>query len=74
MFRILHKLELKWWQAALYETAMISLGILIGARWSHVFENWVIFFLLVFLGAGSYIFYIWWKQIKADAGKVESED
>jgi len=64
MFKFLHNLELKWWQAAIYETAMISLGILIGARFYWIFEKWVIFFLVVFLAGGIYILRLWLKQIK----------
>ncbi|WKZ26537.1 MAG: hypothetical protein QY304_00320 [Candidatus Paceibacterota bacterium] len=65
MFKFLHNLELKWWQAGIYETAMISLGILIGARFASFFENWVIFFLIVFLVGGFYILRLWLKQIKS---------
>jgi len=69
MFRILHKLELQPWQAAIYEAAMVSLGILIGARFSHIFERWVVIFLLIFLAGGSYIFYIWYRQVKMAESK-----
>ncbi len=66
MFKFLHNLELKWWQAGIYETAMISLGILIGARFSGFFQNWVILFLVIFLAGGIYILRLWFKQMKAE--------
>jgi len=65
MFRYLHNLELKWWQAAIYEAAMISLGILIGARFYYYFVDWVVVFLILALAGGGYIGWLWWKQQKS---------
>jgi len=64
MLNIFGEFKLKWWQLAIYETAMISLGIFIGARFAFAFRSWVVFFLIIFILGGSYILRLWWKQVK----------
>ena len=62
--KFFHDLKLEWWQAAIYEATMISLGILIGARFYYIFTNWVVVFLIFFLAGSGYIGWLWWKQNK----------
>lgn len=54
--------KLTWWQGSIFKISMIALGIVIGAGWSDVFDELVIWFLIIFIVGASYITYIWWKQ------------
>lgn len=60
---IFKKFELKWWQAAIYEIGMVSLGIVIGARFMGALNNVIGVFLIIFIVCASYIAYIWYRQI-----------
>lgn len=52
-----------WWQLALYETALISLGLGIGAIWSDTFEELAPWLLLVFICIAPYILYLYLDQV-----------
>ena len=57
------KVTMDWKQAALYEMAMLSLGILIGSIWPEIFTGTVrIALLAIFTLAGGYTFIIWMSQ------------
>ena len=59
---IFKNFTLKWWQAGTFKVALLSLGIAIGSTWPEVFKGWTPFLLLLFLGSGGYVTYVWWKQ------------
>jgi FAD/FMN-containing dehydrogenase len=57
-------ITLSWWQAAIYELALLTLGILIGGYWPSFASYsapllWLIFFL-----ASGYILFLWIKQLR----------
>ena len=52
----------KWWQAAIFKIALLSLGIVIGSTWPEFFKGWAPFLLLLFLISGGYVTYLWLKQ------------
>ncbi len=56
----------KWWQVALFKMAMISFGLALGATWSEFFGRWLVWFWLIFLVAGAYVTYAWYKQCSSD--------
>lgn len=58
------ELKLKWWQAGLYEVSVLSLGILIGLKWPGLFEDHVIWLMLVFAVGASYVLGLWLGQSK----------
>jgi len=57
-------IQFKLWQLFLYELAIISLGIVIGAYWSEFFWKIIPLLLTVFIVAGFYIIKIALKQLK----------
>ncbi len=56
----------KWWQLLFYETAIISLGIIIGTKWGYYFEDYLYFFLFLFAFCGGYALYFLINQIEED--------
>lgn len=64
--------KIKWWQAAIYESAMISLGIVVGTTWPQLASLRLLFWT-IFLTFFAYVLYIWWKQvtIKSKDNRVE---
>jgi hypothetical protein len=42
--------------------AMISFGLALGATWSEFFGRWLVWLWLIFLVAGAYVTYAWYKQ------------
>jgi FAD/FMN-containing dehydrogenase len=60
-------ITLQWWQAAIYELALLTLGILIGS-YAPVYVSyiepllWIIFFV-----ATAYILFLWLRQIRKAA-------
>ncbi len=47
--------KLTWWQLLIYEVAVISLGIFIGANWSYFFVDYLYLLIVLFAVAGLYI-------------------
>ena len=70
--KIFKTFKLTWWQAALYESAMISLGIVIGSAWPGL-KSWDIFFWTLFLAFGGYVIYTWFRQVskKSKQDRIE---
>ena len=62
MLNLFKNFTLKWYQIALYETALISLGIIAGLNWGETLKNYQMVLWLIFLGPISYIIYIYLKQ------------
>jgi len=58
------KFKLYWWQLIVYEFAILSVGLIIGARWHSFFAEYSYFFLFLFAGCGGYVLYILAKQIE----------
>lgn len=54
--------KIKWWQLIFYETAIISLGIILGAYWSWFFSDYLYLFLFLFAVCGGYTLYFLIKQ------------
>ncbi len=57
-----HKFCFKWWQAALYELSVISIGIIIGAYWSEFWANYTNILWFTFAIPGIYVLYVYFKQ------------
>lgn len=64
--------KLTWRQAALYESAMISLGIVLGTTWPGLARLNLLFWT-IFLAFSAYVVHVWWKQVatKSKDNKVE---
>ncbi len=62
----MHELRLKWWQAGIYEASLLSLGLVVGARWFSFFQNYSLVFLVVFALAGGYILWLWLRQAETE--------
>ncbi len=68
------RLNINWKQALLYESALMSLGLLIGSTWPEYFAGFVKWVLLaIFFIAGGYILLLWLAQNK-DETPIGSED
>jgi len=63
MLSILNTFKLKWWQAAIYEIALICLGIIIGMYWPVLLSEYETALWGAFLLGAVYIFYVWYKQL-----------
>ncbi len=59
---MLHNFTFKWWQAALYEVCVVSIGIIIGSYWSEFWLNWTNILWFTFAIPGIYVLYIYFKQ------------
>ncbi len=58
------KFIIKWWQLIFYETALISLGIIIGVLWSDFFADYLYILLFLFAICGAYVLYAFVNQMK----------
>ncbi len=56
--------KVKWWQLVFYETALISLGIIIGTLWNSFFANFLFFLLFIFAVCGGYVLYTFINQLE----------
>lgn len=65
MLNILRTFKLKVSQAALYELAVVSIGIIIGSHWPEFFTQYRTTLFVIFILAGGYVFHVWWKQVKS---------
>ena len=52
---------LTWWQAVLWKTAMVSLGMAVGANWPRV-QAWTGPLVAVALLTGGYVTVVWLAQ------------
>jgi len=64
VINIFKKITLTWWQAALYETSVVSLGILIGIYFAEVLNKLTVLFWFLFIVPGIYIINLWLKSSK----------
>jgi len=62
MLNFIKPATFKWWQLAIYETAVLSLGIIIGSKWPETLDPYDLIFSAVFVLGAIYILSIWWKQ------------
>ncbi|MEX0672924.1 MAG: hypothetical protein WDZ82_01765 [Candidatus Paceibacterota bacterium] len=67
MNTIFRSFTFRWWQLALYETALISLGLGVGSIWSDTFEDLAPWLLLVFICIAPYILYLYLDQVSQKA-------
>ena len=72
--KILKSFTLKWWQAALYETTMMSLGAIIGASYPDQIKPRRGLLAILYLLAGGYLFAVWLRQTPADENRSVAED
>ncbi|MES2135323.1 MAG: hypothetical protein V4449_03730 [Patescibacteria group bacterium] len=59
---IFRPFTLKWWQMALLETSMISLGIIIGVYFPAFFMQWIVPVTILFVAPGLYVLGLWLKR------------
>ena len=64
MFSMLKDFKMKWWQIAVYEIALICLGIVIGSTWYELFIPWRILLLIIFVLGAGYIIAHFLEDIK----------
>jgi hypothetical protein len=53
---------LKWWQAGLFKSGMLALGIAIGTYWHDFFGDYLLILIIVAVVSLAYVTYAWWKQ------------
>ncbi|PIR87556.1 MAG: hypothetical protein COU10_04080 [Candidatus Harrisonbacteria bacterium CG10_big_fil_rev_8_21_14_0_10_45_28] len=63
MLNMLKNFKMTWWQIAIYEIALICLGITIGATWTDLFTPWRILLLIIFVLGAGYIIAHWIEDI-----------
>ena len=63
------KITLNWWQAAVYELAVLALGIMIGTHWPEIFNRHFLLLGLIFIATGSYIIGLWLNQNRSVVDK-----
>ena len=63
---------LKWWQIAIYETALISLGILIGKTWPTHLDRITPYLWAIFIVGAVYMWRVWWGQMQTQAKDTDS--
>ncbi|MEI6040221.1 MAG: hypothetical protein WCP93_02625 [Candidatus Berkelbacteria bacterium] len=51
---IFHDYTFAWWQMAMFKVCLISLGLIIGAKWPKIFGQntvcWILFVLVIGIG------------------------
>lgn len=62
MFGQLKPITMKWWQLMIYESSIISLGIVIGIMWPELLSKLIYLFIAIFAIGGGYTLSTWWKQ------------
>ncbi len=55
-------LKLNWWQAGLFKSSTVSLGIILGVTFQDFLMNLLPFFWILFLGLGIYVASLWLKD------------
>lgn len=65
--------KIKWWQLIFYETAVLSLGILIATRWHEFFSNYTYLFLFLLFSCGIYTILVFKNQVIFNDEKSTSE-
>ncbi|OGH10911.1 MAG: hypothetical protein A3B38_04100 [Candidatus Levybacteria bacterium RIFCSPLOWO2_01_FULL_36_13] len=55
-------IKLNWWQAGLFKSSAVSFGVLMGIYFYNQFTPYLPIFIGVFLGAGTYILWLWYNQ------------
>ncbi len=58
---MLHDFTFKWWQVALYEICVISIGIIIGSHWADFWANYTNILWFTFAIPGIYIAYVYFQ-------------
>ena len=53
---------MKWWQAALFKTGLLALGIVVGAYWHNLFARFLSELGLIAALCLWYIVLVWWQQ------------
>jgi hypothetical protein len=53
---------LKWWQAGLFKSGMLALGIAIGTYWHDFLGGYLLILIIVAVVSLAYVTYAWWKQ------------
>jgi len=64
MLNLARSFKLKWWQIAIYEIALICLGIVLGTTWADLFMPWRILLLIIFILGAGYIIAHWVEDMK----------
>jgi len=59
MLNKLKNISLTWWQAAIYEIALLCLGIILGSTWSELFLPLRIILGIIFILGAGYIIAHW---------------
>ncbi|MEX0930200.1 MAG: hypothetical protein WDZ79_00835 [Candidatus Paceibacterota bacterium] len=62
MKRYLRSYTFAWWQLALYELALVSLGLGVGTLWYEALQPAVPWLLLIFILVAPYILYLYLDQ------------
>lgn len=59
---IFKTLKLQWYEVMFFKISLLSVGILIGANWPAIIQDWATPLLIVAIVASLYTILIWWKE------------
>ena len=53
---------LQWWQISLLKISVGCVGIVVGATWPSFFLPHIMLLLVIGIGIGLYLLYVWYKK------------
>ena len=59
---IFKTLKLQWYEVMFFKISLLSVGILIGANWPAIIQDWATPLLIVAIVASLHTIIIWWKE------------
>ena len=59
---IFKTLKLQWYEVMFFKISLLSVGILIGANWPAIIQDWATPILIIALVSSVYAVLIWWKE------------
>lgn len=61
-FNIFKTLRLNWFEMFVLKISLLTVGILIGANWPGIVQDWATPLLIVALVSSIYAILVWWKE------------
>ncbi len=59
---IFKTLKLQWYEVMFFKISLLSVGILIGANWPAIIQDWATPILIIALVSSVYAVLVWWKE------------
>lgn len=61
-YNIFKTLRLTWFEAFVLKVSLLTVGILIGANWPGIVQDWATPLLILAIVSSVYAILVWWKE------------